>query len=128
MEPFFPGPEVERLPPSDTRFLDLLADPVPDGSRLRVRLALTPFMKRPYIELTLSGPAGLELASASIVEPMGWKMELTLHIRKTPSPLPGLEAGGTIESSGPLILTAILSYPDLGEVDRRQVKINIDNP
>jgi hypothetical protein len=125
MDAFFLDPNVERLPPEATRLLDLRAEPYPDGRRVRVGLELTPFQKRPDIELTLTDPDGQPAASASVIEPMGWKLELTLHIRPALS-----EAEGSLPAVAPLRtgayqLTAILSYPGLDEVDRRTVSIEI---
>ena len=94
----------------------LRAEPDPDGKRLRIALDLTPFQQRPYIELSLTDSDGIEVASASIVEPVGWKLELTLHIRKI---------GAT---AGNYSLAASLSYPDLGEVDRRTLTVIIPAP
>ncbi len=116
MEFFLNGPEVKRVPPQETRLLDLRADPYPDGERLRVTLELTPFEKRPYIELALKDEAGNIAGSASIIEPMGWKLELTLHNRKA------------IPSVGKYTLLASLSYPDLGEIDRREITVDIPTP
>jgi hypothetical protein len=113
MEFFLNDPNIERLPPEATRLLDLRADPYPDGRRLRVELELTPFLKRPEIELTLTDPSGQTCASATIIEPMGWKLDLTLHIR----------ALSVVE--GAYTLTVVLSYPDLGEVDRRTISFEI---
>jgi hypothetical protein len=125
MEFFFADPNVERLPPADTRLLDLRAEPDPDGARIRVSLDITPFQQRPYIELTLTDSSGRELSSASIVEPVGWKLELTLHIRKVPMPIPETQAESKIEETYsknmPYILSASLSYPELGQVDQRQI-------
>ncbi|KAF0108495.1 MAG: hypothetical protein FD146_1069 [Anaerolineaceae bacterium] len=132
MDAFFLDPDVERLPPEQTRILDLRAEPYPDGRRVRVGLELTPFQKRPDIELTLTDPDGQPAASASIVEPMGWKLELTLHsAHRTPAlpaPVPQAqvsEVEGPHPAPGTYTLTAILSYPGLGEVDRRAVSIEI---
>ena len=127
MEFFFADSNVERLPPEETRLLDLRAEPDADGIRIRVALDLTPFQKRPYIELTLTDPAGRETASASIVEPVGWKLELTLHNRKVTSPFPETGTGSKIKVTAaenePYILSARLSYPDLGEIDRREITV-----
>lgn len=112
---FFADPQVERLPPDETRLLDLRAEPYPDGKRLRVSLDLTPFEKRPDIELTLTGLAGAEAAVASIVEPVAWTLELTLHVRRA-------------DPAGRYSLAASLAYPDLGEVDRRQIAVEIPLP
>jgi hypothetical protein len=113
MEFFINDPKVVRLPPAETRLRDLRAEPEPDGKRLRVALELTPFQQRPFLELTLTDADGQEVASASIVEPVGWKLELTLHVRK---------AGAT---AGSYELSAHLSYPELGEVDRRSLTVAI---
>ena len=116
MEFFLNDASVERRLPAETRLLDLRAEPDPDGKRMRVALNLTPFQQRPYIELSLTDPDGNVVASASIIEPMGWKLELTLHIRKTGS------------TAGNYTLTASLSYPDLGEIDRRTIIIDVPIP
>jgi hypothetical protein len=116
MEFFLNNPEIPRLPPDQTRLLELRAEPYPDGQRLRVVLDLTPFKERPYLELKLTDAGGAEAASASIVEPMAWKLELTLHIRNPTS------------RGGKYTLLASLSYPDLGEVDRRQITLELPDP
>ncbi|MEW6093642.1 MAG: hypothetical protein AB1531_06730 [Chloroflexota bacterium] len=123
MDAFFLDPNVERLPPESTRLLNLHAEPYPDGQRIRIGIELTPFLKRPNFELTLTDSHGQDCGSASIVEPMGWKLELTLHLRPSTS----------LPSVAPLraakyLLTALLSYPDLGEIDRRQITIEIPAP
>ena len=116
MDAFFLDPQITRLPPESTRILDLRAEPYPEGKRVRVSLELTPFQKRPYIELTLYDPDGNEVSSATIVEPVSWKLELTLHLR----------THGTWNlEPGTFTLTAALSYPDLSEIDRRETSIVI---
>ena len=112
MEFFLNDPEIERFPPTETRLLDLRVEPYPDGRRLRVALDLTPFQKRPSLELTLTDSTGAEAGSASIIEPNSWKLELTLHIRQ-PDP------------AGTYTLSVCLSYPELEEVDRRTITITI---
>ncbi|MCX6037543.1 MAG: hypothetical protein NTW99_06585 [Chloroflexi bacterium] len=117
MEFFLTDPDIERLPPADTRLLDLRAEPYPDGKRLRVALDLTPFQQKPYLELTLTDSAGEVVVATSIVEPVAWRLELTLHILK-----PGATASGVYK------LTVILSFPDLGEIDRRDLTVEIPSP
>jgi hypothetical protein len=107
-------PNVERLLPADTRLINLRAVPSSDGKRLKIGLDMTPFQQKPYLDLILTGPSGDTLATTSIVEPVGWNLELNLHIRKSPSNL-----------SGKCKLTVVISYPDLGEVDRRDLTIEI---
>jgi hypothetical protein len=125
---FFADPNVERLPPTETRLLDLRAEPEPDGKRIRVFLDLTPFQQKPDIELLLFDSAGREASSASIIEPVGWNLELTLHIRKVFAPVPEVAPEGKMEPSvaahETYTLQANLSYPDLGLVDQRRIAIS----
>lgn len=117
MEFFLTDPDIERLPPADTRLLDLRAEPYPDGKRLRVTLDLTPFQQKPYLELTLTDSAGEVVVETSIVEPVTWGLELTLHLLK-----PGTTPGDIYK------LTVFLSFPDLGEIDRRDLTVEIPSP
>lgn len=87
-----------RAVPEETKISLLSAEPYPDGHRLRVNLEVIPFQKRPYIEVTLNDSNGDEVASTSIVEPMSWKLEFTMHIRG--------------ELNNPYTLSARLYYPD----------------
>ena len=113
MDAFFLDPQVQRLTPEETRILGLRAEPYPEGKRVHVNLELTPFLQRPYIELILSDPEGNEVSSASIVEPVSWTLELTLHLRVS------------AQIAGTYRLAAHLSYPDLGEIDQREATIEI---
>jgi len=98
MEFFFPEDGLARTVPEETRISSLSAQPYPDGYRVRVNIEITPFQKRPYIEVTLSDSKGDEVASTSIVEPMSWKLEFTMHIRG--------------ELNNPYTLKARLYYPE----------------
>ncbi len=98
MEFFFPEDNLNRATPEETKISSLSAQPYPDGRRLRVNLEVTPFQKRPYIEINLNNANGDEVASTNIVEPMSWKLELTMHIRG--------------ELQNPYTLNARLYYPD----------------
>ena len=98
MDFFFPEDGLNRMTPEETRILSLSAEPYPDGYRACVNIEVTPYQKRPYIEVTLNDGDGNEIASSSIVEPMSWKMEFTMHIRG--------------ELKNPYTLAAKLYYPD----------------
>jgi hypothetical protein len=97
---FFPpeGNFQQRMTPEETRITSLRAEQYPDGRRLHVNLEITPFQKRPYIEVALFNGAGDEVASTSIVEPMTWKIEFTMHLRGDPC--------------NPYTIEARLFYPD----------------
>lgn len=98
MDFFFPEGDLQRVAPEDTRIQSLEVDPYPDGERVRVSIGITPFRVRPHIEVTLSDAHGDEVASASIVEPMSWKLEMTMHLRGA--------------SASPFTVEARLFYPD----------------
>ncbi|HEX7621326.1 MAG TPA: hypothetical protein VF359_09020 [Anaerolineales bacterium] len=117
MEFFLTDPNIERTLPADTRLINLRAEPYSEGRRLKVNLDLTPFQQKPYLDLALTDFSGELIAATSIVEPITCGIELNLHIRKFG------EAQG-----GPYKLTALISYPDLGEVDRRDLYIKFPSP
>ncbi len=98
MDFFFAEDGLQRATPAETHITSLHAEPYPDGERVRVDLEMTPFQTRPHIEVVLSDAAGEEVATASIVEPMGWKLEFTLHLRGA--------------RNGPVKIEARLYYPD----------------
>ncbi len=98
---FFPEDDLQRMTPEETHITSLTAEPYPDGERVHVNIEITPFQTRPYIEVLLSDANGGEVATASIVEPMGWKLELTMHLH-----------GASKAKAGPFKLEAKLFYPD----------------
>ena len=78
---FFPEDNLQRMTPEETHITSLTAEPYPDGKRVRVNIEMTPFQTRPYIEVLLTDANNEEVATATIVEPMGWKLEFTMHLR-----------------------------------------------
>jgi hypothetical protein len=114
---FLADPEIERLPPSETRLLDLQAEPYPNGNLLRVTFQLTPYQQGPTLDLILTNSAGKIVSSASIVEPVVCNLEINLHILKAHETTGGLYR-----------LTGVLSFPELGEVDRKEIVIELPLP
>ena len=98
MDFFFPEDNLNRMTPEETCITSLSGTPYPDGYRLHVNIEITPFQKRPHIEVLLSDSDGDEVGSTTIVEPLGWKLEFTMHIRG--------------ELKNPYTLDAKLYYPD----------------
>lgn len=87
MEFFFPELSENDgnipVPPGEMRFIELRAEPVIDDGPLRARVyvEVTPFQKRPFIEVVLTGENGQEIATASVIEPLQRKNVFTMHIR-----------------------------------------------
>lgn len=98
MDFFLPEDHLQRATPEETRITSLTAQPYPDGYRLRVNIEMTPFQKRPHLEVVLSDAHQQEVASTSIVEPLSWKIEFTMHMR------------GDLDN--PYTLQARLFYPE----------------
>jgi hypothetical protein len=114
MDLFFPEDHLQRATPEETHITSLTAEPYPDGYRLRVNIEITPFQKRPHLEVTLSDSDGEEIASSSIIEPLTWKMEFTMHIRA--------------ELRNPYTLEAKLFYPDGPAAQPHVVSFDIEPP
>jgi len=100
------------LPPEEVRITALAADPYPEGQRLRVAIEMTPFQKRPWLELVLFDSKGEEVTTANIIEPLNYKIELTLHIRKN-------------DPVGFYSLRARLFYPEQADNDQKEIKFEI---
>jgi protocatechuate 3,4-dioxygenase beta subunit len=62
--------------------------------------------------LTLSDSQGDEIATADVIEPLNYKIELTLHVRKA-------------EPAGQYNLTVRLYYPEQADNDRKEVSFEI---
>ena len=82
MDIFFTDPSEIPLPPEQVRIRELRAESSPDGKRVRVYLEVDPFQKRPSVDLAILDQEGEEVATASIIESMTRKMELTMHLRR----------------------------------------------
>ena len=131
MDIFFQDPSEVPLPPEEVRIRQVRAEPWPDGRRVRVTLEVDPFQRRPNADLSITNPQGEQVAQASVIEPMGRKMELTMHLREPQpaglytllvvlfysEPLPLTEAGAS--DSTPLEL------PGRTVVDRMETEFEV---
>jgi hypothetical protein len=112
MELFFPEDHLDRMTPEETQISDLRVDAYPDGRRLRVNIEITPFQKRPYLEFNLRDSEGQEVSSVSMVEPLTWKLEFTMHVRS--------------ELHNPYTLEARLYYPDGPVAEPRSISFDVE--
>lgn len=110
--PLAEGP-AQRRPPEEVRFLSVVAEPYPDRQRLKLTYQVTPFLKRPNVEIRLQDPQGVERASITIIETMDARFTLTAHVR-----------GGDPDESR-LTVTSILGYEDLPGVDRHELQVDL---
>jgi hypothetical protein len=114
MDFFFPEDSLNRMTPEETKILNVSAEPYPDGYRLRVNIEITPFQKRPHVEAVLTDADGVEIASTSVIEPMSWKLEFTMHIRG--------------ELNNPYTLEAKLFYPDGPTAESKTFTFDVKPP
>lgn len=82
MSIFLHDPNEIRLPPEEVRLVKVLVTPQPNGKQVKVHLELTPFMKRPNIEVSITADTGKEVGHTSILETMLHILEFTMHLRQ----------------------------------------------
>lgn len=105
-------PDPEALPPTGVRILELRVEPWPDGRRVRVHVALTPFQQRPNLSACIVSPSGEEIAAVEIIESMDDRFVFTMHLRGDPA-------------ETHFNLTLSVHYPDLNQVDRRSLDFEV---
>jgi hypothetical protein len=127
---FFTDAGEAPVPPDEVRIRELDAKPRPDGRRVRVHTALTPFQKRPNIEVLIHNAGGSEVAAVSVVEAIDPAMDFTMHLREA-------QTGGrytlSMNVSYADVEAAQDSAPSAGEmlgkvrriIDQRQVSFEI---
>jgi hypothetical protein len=81
MDIFFADPDEIPLPPDEVRILEIKADPYPDGKRVRLFMALTPFQKKPSGDILVMDSSDTRVVSTSFIEAVTPKFEMTLHLR-----------------------------------------------
>jgi hypothetical protein len=86
MDIFFRDPNEIQLAPEEVRLNKVHVTPQSNGRQVRIYLELTPFIKRPNVEVTITAESGKEVAHTSILETMLPKLEFTMHLR---GPEPG---------------------------------------
>jgi hypothetical protein len=77
----FVDPSEAPVPPDEVRIRQLVAEPLPDQRRVKVRLSLTPFQQRPTVVVTILDGEGNKLASTTIIESVDSILEFTMHLR-----------------------------------------------
>ncbi|MFN2158975.1 MAG: hypothetical protein ACK2U3_00090 [Anaerolineales bacterium] len=80
MDIFFKNPDEIPLPPDKVRIREIKAEPLPGGKLIHVFLEVDPSQKAPNADFFISNNEGRVLTSASIIESMTRKMDLTMHL------------------------------------------------
>ncbi len=106
-----PLPEGAK-PPEEVRITELRVEPWPDGQRIRVHITLTPFQQNPNLDAILTRSDGEEVSRAAIIETVENRFVFTLHIRAP-------------EAAGAYLLTATITYPDIGIVDEQSTSFDL---
>ncbi len=78
---FVPDPNDPPVPPDQVRVRRVQVEPWSDGRRVKVVAELTPFEKRPHVEIEVFNEQGQVVAGLSVVEPIDPRLEFTLHLR-----------------------------------------------
>ena len=107
MDIFFSDPNDIPLPPEEVAIRNIVAEPYPDGHRIKIQIEITPFQQRPNLEIILLNPLENPVASISIVEAIESRMDFTLHIR-----------GKLIK--GEYTLNARMFYSDISELQLKE--------
>lgn len=88
------------LPREEVRIERVAATPYPDGRRVHVDIAITPFRERPNLEMAILTRAGETAASTSAIAVMNTKVGFNLHLR------------GASDSDGDYTVRVALYYED----------------
>ena len=115
MDIFFHDPDEVRLPPEEVQLREMQVTPLPDGRRVKIFLELTPFMKRPNVDVSITAASGKEVARTSILETMSRKLEFTMHLRE-------------IEPGSEYTLESIVYYQRLPEPSAIPMEIPLPDP
>ena len=107
------GPDEEVPMPrarAEMRFTAVTVKPYPDGRRVKLNFAFTPFIERPSVEVSVTNAQGHEVASLSLIEAMDTEFDFTVHLR---GPQP----------EGEHTLRLVMFYPqsDSAPTEQRQI-------
>jgi hypothetical protein len=132
---FFTNSNEAPVPREEVRIRELEAVPRPDGVRVELSTALTPFLERPNLEVSIRNAVGDEVATLSVVEAVDPKMDFTMHLREQQ---PGgeytlamrvfyadIEGNQPAEGEGRAAGEILQGASQV--VDERQVRFTIDN-
>jgi hypothetical protein len=95
--------EAPRLP-HQVEITEVQVRPLPDGRRIVVQVALTPFIESPSFDVTLLRPDGTAERTLSVVSTMDRMNTLTMHLSR-PEQLPEYVARVELMHAGAVLQT-----------------------
>ena len=105
---FFDDPSESPRPPEQVRITSVRADVLPDGRRVLVSIALTPFLQKPDLDVTLLRNE-IEERSLSIVGAMESEFQITMHLPQA-DPVGAYTARGELLREGGVQQTETVSF------------------
>lgn len=82
MDIFFADPDDVPVPPEEVKIREFKVEPYPDGQRVAVYYHITPFQKKPNLEVVIVDSKNEEAASMGMVEIIDHKTDFTMHIKQ----------------------------------------------
>jgi hypothetical protein len=95
--------EAPRLP-HEVEITEVQVRPLPDGRRVVIQVALTPFIESPSFDVTILRPDGTAERTLSVVSTMDRMNTLTMHLR-WPERLPEYVARVELVHAGAVLQT-----------------------
>jgi hypothetical protein len=95
--------EAPRLP-HEVEITEVQARPLPDGRRVVIQVALTPFLESPSFDVTILRPDGTADRTLSVVSTMDRMNTLTMHLTQ-PERLPEYVARVELVHAGAVLQT-----------------------
>lgn len=106
---FFDDPQETPRMREDVRFEKLRVEVSPEGKRVAVDVAITPFIERPTIELLMTNGNGEKAGLLTIIETLDRVIQVVIHLRDR-------------EKANPYTLRASLYYASMdSDMNRQQV-------
>lgn len=105
-------PSEAPVPPEEVRIKHVQLSPYPDGRRVRMSLALTPFQSPPDISVVAQDARDREVSSLNIVGATEAQIALTMHLRDP-------------ETEDPVLIGITVSYADTGIVDQHEASLRV---
>ena len=95
--------EAPRLP-QEVEIIEVQVRPLPDGRRVVIQVALTPFVESPSFDVTILRPDGTTERTLSVVSTMDRMNTLTMHLTR-PERLPEYVARVELVHAGAVLQT-----------------------